>query len=35
MTSVVAALAAYMGLSELTEITCKRAVLPLFPLAKP
>jgi len=31
---VVAALAAYIGLAELCEITYKRAVLPLFPLAK-
>jgi len=31
---VVAALAAYIGLSELCEITYKRVVLPLFPLAK-
>jgi uncharacterized protein len=31
---VVAALAAYIGLSELCEATYKRAVLPLFPLAK-
>jgi len=31
---VVAALAAYIGLAELSEITYKRAVLPLFPLAK-
>ena len=31
---VVAALAAYIGLSELCEATYKRVVLPLFPLAK-
>jgi uncharacterized protein len=31
---VVAALAAYIGLAELCEITYQRAVLPLFPLAK-
>ena len=31
---VVAALAAYIGLAELSEITYKRTVLPLFPLAK-
>ena len=31
---VVAALAAYIGLSELCEVTYKRVVLPLFPLAK-
>ena len=31
---VVAALAAYIGLAELCEITYKRSVLPLFPLAK-
>jgi uncharacterized protein len=31
---VVAALAAYIGLAELCEITYKRTVLPLFPLAK-
>ena len=31
---VVAALAAYTGLSELCEATYKRVVLPLFPLAK-
>lgn len=31
---VVAALAAYIGLSELCEVTYKRTVLPLFPLAK-
>lgn len=31
---VVAALAAYIGLAELCEITYKRAVLPVFPLAK-
>jgi len=30
----VAALAAYIGLSELCEVTYKRVVLPLFPLAK-
>jgi hypothetical protein len=31
---VVAALAACIGLAELREITYKRTVLPLFPLAK-
>lgn len=31
---VVAALAAYIGLAELCEITYQRPVLPLFPLAK-
>ena len=31
---VVAGLAAYIGLSELCEVTYKRVVLPLFPLAK-
>ena len=31
---VVAALAAYIGLAELCEITYKRAVFPLFPLTK-
>ena len=31
---VVAALAAYIGLAELCEAAYKRAVLPLFPLAK-
>jgi succinate-acetate transporter protein len=31
---VVAALAAYIGLSELREVTYKRVVLPLFPLAR-
>lgn len=31
---VVAALAAYIGLAELCEVTYKRTVLPLFPLAK-
>jgi succinate-acetate transporter protein len=31
---VVAALAAYIGLAELCEITYKRTVLPLYPLAK-
>lgn len=31
---VVAALAAYIGLAELSEVTYKRTVLPLFPLAK-
>jgi uncharacterized protein len=31
---VVAALAAYIGLAELCEASYKRAVLPLFPLAK-
>jgi uncharacterized protein len=31
---VVAALAAYIGLAELCEITYQRTVLPLFPLAK-
>ncbi len=30
----VAALAAYIGLSELCEVSYKRVVLPLFPLAK-
>jgi succinate-acetate transporter protein len=31
---VVAALAAYIGLAELCEITYKRSILPLFPLAR-
>jgi succinate-acetate transporter protein len=30
----VAAVAAYIGLAELCEITYNRTVLPLFPLAK-
>ncbi len=32
--NVMAAPAAYIGLSELCEVTHKRVVLPLFPLAK-
>jgi succinate-acetate transporter protein len=31
---VVAALAAYIGLAELCEVTYKRTVLPFSPLAK-
>jgi len=31
---VVAGLAAFIGLAELREASYKRAVLPLFPLAK-